>query len=704
MSYDKTQLPKLEPLEPRLLLSGLSDLMDVATDLSVTTPADMDFAGTIDAPRQSHMYQFTAQATSRLIVDMVAEGGLIDPFLTLYNASGRRRRKNNNAYRGTLDSRIAYIIEPGQTYYIRASGRRKTTGQYRIRVRTTLDDQHGDTLETAGLVELSPSGRKRIRASIDHADDVDVMLFTATRSGAMTVLQFAGRKRETMNCLMHAYDGEGSLLTSNEATVAASSPNTVSFNVVEGQQYYLAVSGHEQATGRYRLALRTKRDFLPPAPEPEPDPDPQPDPEPDPPIDIVPGSQVVAHTLQTLNGLQLVVLGTDLTDSITLTQTSQGITLASGAGTEGFTGTYTSVLIYGFGGGDILRIANSVTLAGTLYGGDGNDWIFDAGMGAGSLYGGAGDDLLVSIGGSADSLRGEDGLDSFWLDSSDVIGDVSSAENAAAAVHQVGNFYQPYTTDTSSPDYVSLQIAGQDLTDPAITSYATGYANFADRPVFVNGPAYNDIAQGYLGDCYMLATLASLADTDGQVIEQMIAPLGDGTFAVRFYDGSTPVYLRVDGDLPVRFGGSLAYADFSPDGDMWVALTEKAYAYFRYGQNSYASLHGGWMSDVNGHVTGRSSIFRSTTSLGEELYSFMDTQLAGGHAVTLGSRYTASGPVVASHAYVVMEVHEDAGQQYVTVYNPWGVDGRSWDGNYSDGLLTLTADQIILHFSAAVVC
>ena len=39
----------------------------------------------------------------------------------------------------------------------------------------------------------------------------------------------------------------------------------------------------------------------------------------------------------------------------------------------------------------------------------------------------------------------------------------------------------------------------------------------------------------------------------------------------------------------------------------------------------------------------------------------------------------------------------------VTVYNPWGVDGRSYDNNYNDGLLQLSMSQIQACFSSIVV-
>jgi hypothetical protein len=32
-------------------------------------------------------------------------------------------------------------------------------------------------------------------------------------------------------------------------------------------------------------------------------------------------------------------------------------------------------------------------------------------------------------------------------------------------------------------------------------------------------------------------------------------------------------------------------------------------------------------------------------------------------------------------------------ETYVTLYNPWGVDGKSWDASSADGLLKVTLGQ-----------
>ena len=264
----------------------------------------------------------------------------------------------------------------------------------------------------------------------------------------------------------------------------------------------------------------------------------------------------------------------------------------------------------------------------------------------------------------------------------------------ASSFHRISQFYQP----TNNPaEHVSLEIAGQDIVDPVAGST---YSDFSSHPLFVDGPQYNDIRQGAVGDCYFLASLASLADTDPGTIEQMVAPMGDGTYAVRYYRNGQPVYVRVDAELP---GSSFSprYAKLTPDGELWVALAEKAYAQFRYGENSYASISGGWMDPVYRAVTGLWTTRLWPTS--SNVASSMASHLAAGHAVTVGSNSNAASPIVGLHAYMVKSVEVNAGETHVTVYNPWGLDGRSYDSNPGDGLLRLTLDQFRVAFSTVVI-
>jgi len=420
---------------------------------------------------------------------------------------------------------------------------------------------------------------------------------------------------------------------------------------------------------------------------------------PDPTSDPTPGASVGGTVQQSGGTTRLVVTGTNGNDVITLSYNGSATSLASGAGTQTFAGYYGYISVYGFSGDDVIRLDYSITGSTLVYAGDGNDKVYENSQGFATIYGGAGDDLLVSVGGGADTVYGEAGTDSFWGDSSDAISDVESAETAAKTVHRIASFYQPYSTDPSSANYVSLEIAGQNLADPT-TSY--GYRSFATSPLFTNGPDYRDIAQGAAGDCYFLAALASIADSDPGIIRQAIAPLGDGTYVVQYYRSGTANYVRVDADLPVS-GSSLAYAKTGPDGELWAPLMEKAYASFRFtGWSSYSALDAGSTAFVYADITNTGSSGQSTSGGTATVFNYLSSNLAAGHPVTAGTYSTASGPIIGNHVYMVKSVQTVDSVQYVTVYNPWGYDGgTSTDSTPGDGLVTLTIAQFVQYFSDA---
>ncbi|MDY6913592.1 MAG: C2 family cysteine protease [Planctomycetota bacterium] len=698
-----TQTPTLDSLEPRLLLSGtsvLADLFSSAVTVDLLPAGRVAVTGQIAGRGDMAMYKFTGQARGGLSIDATASGSGLDPYLEIYNQKGRRIRRNDNVSRKTTDSRTKLSTKPSEVLYALVRGARGSLGDYDLLFTADAKDDCGNTIETAKPIRIGRTGKGRAAGQINYATDQDMMVFVAPKTGTMTVHLFDCDRRNVLDTELSVYDADGNLLEYDDDGGLGTN-SRASFDVTAGQSYYLCASGVGTDVGRYRMMMTTETPVIPPEPDPDPEPDPEPTPDPNP--DYTPGSEITATTYSNGGSLQLIVLGTDGQDDITLSASLSAITMTTAAGSEVFGGSFAAIVLYSFDGNDTICLRNSVLCSSVIYAGGGNDTVFEASQGSAAIFGGDGDDLLISVGGGTDAVSGEAGMDSFWADGADSLGDTSSAEQAAGSVHSITEFYQPYTTNRRSASYVSLEIAGQNFTDPTVTYYATGYNNFADRPLFADGPQYSDINQGAVGDCYYLAALASLADTDADLVQQMITPLGDGTYAMRYYRGGEEVFLRLDADLPVNSGGYLAYADFSDTGEIWVPLMEKAYAYFRTGDNSYASISGGWMEPVYEEVTGVDAQSRSLYGSAHSIYNYLNSQLNSGHAVTMGSWWDASSPVVGSHAYMVKSVESLGGELYVTVYNPWGVDGRSWDSNYRDGLLTLSMDMVQDAFMAITV-
>ena len=575
-----------------------------------------------------------------------------------------------------------------------------------------------DTFFRALSVTLTAEGSASVQSAIDRSGDLDVLAIMASQTGKLTVKMVAARNHGGVDPYLRLYDADRNLLVKNNNGGGGNSA-AATIEVTAGRIYYIQARGHDNSRGDYTVSMTT----LVPAPPAPPTPAPTPTPTTTTatttttttitpatvatvvgmpgPNDASAGAVVAGKVISTQSGAVLVVCGTNFNDTLSLSQSGTTITVAAG-GMNSLTFTrpqssaFVGVAIYGFNGSDKITTTYSLSssLSIVVYGGAGDDKIYENSPAGATVYGQDGNDLIVTVGGRADKLYGGAGTDTFWLDSTDALADAESAENAGKTVHKITSFVQP--TKVAS-EAVSLEISGQNIVDPA-SSY--GYTNsYAGRPLFSNGPQYNDIEQGSLGDCYFLAGLSALAQTDPNLIQQSITALGDGTYAVRFYKGSTAYYYRIDAQLPSS-GGGLAYARLTQSGsELWVALLEKAFAQFRSGQNSYASIEAGSPDEALKAITGASCKTYSSKSLGANtLAQQIQTELAAGHAVAAAS--TADKfPIVGSHAYEVHAVEKNsAGTWYVTVYNPWGVDGDGSDSNTGDGLIKLSADQFKASF------
>ncbi len=422
-----------------------------------------------------------------------------------------------------------------------------------------------------------------------------------------------------------------------------------------------------------------------------------------------------------VNGaMQLRIQGTSASDQIRVWRVSNSLRITSGK----FSATrsasdYGSLRINGGAGNDSIVISGSVNTPAIVYSASGNDTIVGGagndtlygGTGIDSIRGGAGDDTIVTIGGYvSDRVAGNEGFDSFWVDSapSELILDASAAEKAGGNIHRVGSFFNYRYYDgngAAKTAVVSREISSQNLVDPDANGLQ--YASFRDKPLFATaGPTSDDVSQGNVGDCYYLAALASVADTDPNTIRQSVVDLGDGTYAVQFNRWGTTSFVRVDGDLPVWSGSNLVYADMGHDNSIWVAVMEKAWTLFRSNQGSYDSISSGWMSEAYSALDLSNSSLYSVSSA-QTLVNWVKQQLEAGRAVTFAtSDRVGQAALVGNHAYSVEGVDtDDEGNVSFRLRNPWGIDGAGHDGA-NDGIVTISAAQAFAAFSgvtAAIV-
>ncbi len=437
-------------------------------------------------------------------------------------------------------------------------------------------------------------------------------------------------------------------------------------------------------------------------------------------VEVLESREMLSGTPLTINqtavytGSQLQIIGTSAADKITVKQTAAGLVIGNTGGwTTTVAGTFNSILINSGNGNDSVAVDASVHTNTTIEGGAGNDTFVSgsgndtiyAGTGTNTITAGIGNDTIVTIGSVADKVYGGAGKDSFWMDNSasEQLFNVRSDELAYGAVHRVSSFYGTAPASATSgakkagkgrsfknrkaPAATALPT----IAEPAVTTSGLTYANFSNHPLFAaNGPTQDDIRQGYVGDCYYLSTLAAVAKVDAMRIEQSVVQLADGSYLVQMFKGGQANYVHVDGSLPTWSWGAPAYANFGQGGSMWVAVMEKAFADFRTGANTYASLNSGWMTESFASLGVASTGFYSFANAGQ-LMTTIASQLAANKAVTIGINTPAQGaPLIGSHAYEVVSTNGTT----VVLRNPWGVDGAGHDSNVNDGYVTVTAAQL----------
>jgi hypothetical protein len=373
----------------------------------------------------------------------------------------------------------------------------------------------------------------------------------------------------------------------------------------------------------------------------------------------------------------------DFNNLVTVVQAMGDVTTPGNTSTV-YAGTFSEIDVNCVNGNNSVTLDSTVTDTAVLRGGSGNDTLtagagqttLYAGTGNSTLVGGSAFDTFVALGASSNTLKGGTGGDSFWANSLDQILNVSAADTALKAVH-----------------LVSATLPG--LASPAIGIGGDIYTSFSANPLFsASGPSALDIKQGSLGDCWYVSSLAAIAQTDPNQIRQDIVELNDGTFLVRFINGSTPVYEHLDATLPTNTNGNIVYAQLGTGNSIWVGLMEKAMAAFRYGANTYTDLNGGWMNEAYTDL-GIANVNNFSWASPTAMLQQIQTQLNNHEAVTAGVLSVPSGtPLISNHAYTVVAVVTDSlgNLTGLTVRNPWGVVGiNGYAGN--NGYVTITAAQ-----------
>nr|XP_021382876.1 calpain-9 isoform X2 [Lonchura striata domestica] len=233
-----------------------------------------------------------------------------------------------------------------------------------------------------------------------------------------------------------------------------------------------------------------------------------------------------------------------------------------------------------------------------------------------------------------------------------------------------------------------------------------------DPKFILGGATRTDICQGDLGDCWLLAAIASLTLNEKTLarvvpLDQNFGPDYAGIFHFRFWQHNEWLDVVIDDRLPT-FKGRLVFLHSAELNEFWSALLEKAYAKLN---GSYESLKGGSTIEAMEDFTGGIGEMYDVKTAPDNFYEILEKALKRCSMVgcsidtSSAAESEARTPfgLVKGHAYSVTGIEEVSYRgrqvQLIRIRNPWGE--VEWNGPWSD---KMKFEDFKVHFDKVEIC
>jgi len=222
-----------------------------------------------------------------------------------------------------------------------------------------------------------------------------------------------------------------------------------------------------------------------------------------------------------------------------------------------------------------------------------------------------------------------------------------------------------------------------------------------DPKMFVGGASRFDIQQGMLGDCWLLAAVASLTQYQGLLFQ--VVPQDNtldhndasycGAVKFRFWQYGRWEEAVVDDRLPT-YNNKLVFLHSASNNEFWSSLLEKAYAKLC---GSYEALKGGQtseaMEDFTGGVTETFNTAKAPNKFFQLLKKGQDRQslmCCSIEAKPNEIEAKLDNGLIKGHAYSVTDLYQLSTRnnlELIRVRNPWGNE-KEWTGDFGDDYIT----------------
>ncbi|MDA2894293.1 C2 family cysteine protease [Mycolicibacterium sp. BiH015] len=203
---------------------------------------------------------------------------------------------------------------------------------------------------------------------------------------------------------------------------------------------------------------------------------------------------------------------------------------------------------------------------------------------------------------------------------------------------------------------------------------------WGDDDLYDGDPKGSDVNQDGIGDCYLVATMSSIANANPQWIKDRISydPY-TGLFDVTLWDGREWRHIPVtqaDIDANIAQHGASGVDNNVPGAPLWPAVLESAYAKMKTSGTELTKIQSGVTPPALEALTGNNGdwIFPATEwmSPSQNIDTRIADALAGNQPVMLSTSIFTKDSVAPMHVYSIEGITGTGSDATVTLRNPWG--------------------------------